>query len=337
MADDPFEEEFGISIEEMGFDPRDIRSQEQYDELDEAQKNFFANIRYESSLAPEERHKIAEKRKKKKAEEQKRKAAMKATDDRREAEEKAMIDPDKANVFVPLWDGFDQVSFSTIVDILRAGGFNICTGVIKKTSVMHSTQPDLKVASRSGVSLVGDFLFELKGNANFVRFDAVVIPAGKNIDLLRGNKKFMSLVKHFSFKKKMVCGAEDAPAFLFLYQGILKGLSCTGSDAAEKEIKNSVPADVGKSVTFVKETVVVSKNIVTCRGPADAVEYALTILSNIRGSAAMVEVAKQLNYESYCDRVKENTTEPPEKKAKDAEPEAPSKKPPEDERLDIET
>ena len=209
MADDPFEEEFGLSIEEMGFDPREIRSQENYDALSEAQKNMFSNIRYESSLAPEERKKIAEKRKKKKLEEKKKQEAARATDERREAEERALLDSNKNNVFVPLWDGFDQVSFSTLVDVLRTGGFNICTGVIRSINTSPATTSgtveDLKVASKSGVSLVGDFLFELKGNANFSQFDAVIIPSGKNIDrLLASNKKFTSLIRFFNVKKKYV-------------------------------------------------------------------------------------------------------------------------------------
>eukprot|EP00755_Sulcionema_specki_P014320 Sspe_Gene.56353::Locus_31009_Transcript_1_1_Confidence_1.000_Length_676::g.56353::m.56353 len=206
MADDPFEDEFGISIEEMGFDPRDIRSQEQYDELDETQKNIFANIRYESSLAPEERKKIAEKRKKKKEDERKRKEAMKATEDRRVAEERAMLCRDKMNVFIPLWEGFDQVSFSTLVDILQAGGLHVSTGVVRHvppTPPPKATPDSYKVRGKTGVVLVGDFLFEYKGNHNFNQYDAVVIPGGEGVHrVLAGNRKFMSLVKGFAHRKK---------------------------------------------------------------------------------------------------------------------------------------
>eukprot|EP01060_Flectonema_neradi_P041354 TRINITY_DN978_c0_g1_i9.p1 TRINITY_DN978_c0_g1~~TRINITY_DN978_c0_g1_i9.p1 ORF type:complete len:345 (+),score=76.92 TRINITY_DN978_c0_g1_i9:914-1948(+) len=334
MADDPFEEEFGISIEEMGFDPREIRSQESYDALTEAQKNMFSNIRYEGSLAPEERKKIADKRKKKKLEEKKKKEAAKATDERREAEERALLHPDKKNVFVPLWDGFDQVSFSTLVDVLRTGGFNICTGVIRppSSSMTHIGSEDLKVTSKSGVSLVGDFLFELKGNANFLKFDAIIIPAGKNMDRhLASNKKFTSLIKFFNAKKKFVCGAEDAVAFIFLYQGVLKGRSCTGSETTENEIRNSIPAELGKSVTFKNsETIVLSDNVITSRSSADAVEFALAILSNIKGSSAMVDVARKLKYNTYCDKVKKATKEP-ELKPEDTKKPTEDNKPPETE------
>ena len=116
------------------------------------------------------------------------------------------------------------------------------------------------------------------------------------------------------FKNKInrfVCAAEDAVAFLFLYQGILKGRCCTGSETTENEIKNSVPAELGKSVTFKgNETIVLSDHVITSRSSADAVEFALTVLSNIRGSAAMVEVARKLKYDTYCDKVKKVTKEP---------------------------
>eukprot|EP00756_Hemistasia_phaeocysticola_P014155 Hpha_TRINITY_DN15325_c1_g12::TRINITY_DN15325_c1_g12_i1::g.87808::m.87808 len=322
MSDDPFEEEYGISIEEMGFDPREIRSQEAFDALTDEQRNLFANIRYESSLAPEERKKIAGKRKKKKEEEGKKKDAEKATVQRREVEEKQMLVPDTKNIIIPIWDGFDQLCFSTMYDVFKAAGFHVVVGVVRQPRVLPPTEAEEKLGkqarSKTGVTVNGDFLFEFKGNHNFNQFDAVIVPGGEGVQaLLLGNKKFCSLVRGIGWRKKIVCGVEDVPGLLLLRLGCLSKRKCTGSDRSEEEITNSVPPELGQDVNFVKEEgVTVDGNIVTCRSAVDSLEGALTVVGNLCGVKFVEQIAAKLGYEHLLERVRRNTTEPSKPKPK---------------------
>lgn len=322
-GDDPFEEEFGISIEEMGFDPREIRSQEAFDALTDEQRNLFANIRYESSLAPEERKKIADKRRKKKEEEGKKKEAEKATVERREIEETKLLVPDCKNVFIPIWEGFDQLCFSTMYDVFKAAGFNILVGVVQPPRIVPPTE-DLQnerrpqVRSNSGMFVSGDFLFEFRGNHNFNQFDAIVIPSGENIrTTLLHNRKLCSLVKGLAWRKKFICGVEDVPGLLFLRIGVLSKLKCTGSERSEEEITNPVPEELGNEITFRKEDpVVVDGFVITARQQCDSQECALTILGNLCGAKVMEQIARKLGYGDFVERVRKNTTEPAKPKPK---------------------
>eukprot|EP01062_Namystynia_karyoxenos_P083627 TRINITY_DN9655_c0_g1_i1.p1 TRINITY_DN9655_c0_g1~~TRINITY_DN9655_c0_g1_i1.p1 ORF type:complete len:355 (+),score=178.57 TRINITY_DN9655_c0_g1_i1:150-1214(+) len=322
MADDPFEEEFGISIEEMGFDPREIRSQEAFDALTDEQRNLFANIRYESSLAPEERKKIADKRKKKKEEEGKKKEAEKATTERREVEEKRMLVADTKNIFIPIWEGFDQLCFSTMYDVFKAAGFHVLVGVIRPPRVLPPTPAEeaagKQVRTKSGVFVSGDFLFEFRGNHNFNQFDAVVVPSGDGVQtLLLGNKKLCSLIKGLAWRKKFVCGVEDVPGSLLLRLGVLHERKCTGSDRSEEEITHSVPPELGQDVTFTKDAAVVMDGpLITCRSAADSQECALVVLGNLGGAKLMEQIAGRLGYEGLVERVKKNIADPPKPKPK---------------------
>lgn len=306
MAEDPFKEEHGISIEELGFNPITVRSQQDFDALSDAHRRLFANIRYETSLPPEERRQIADRRR------MRRQRAAKHEDPT--VESPAFLVPDKKNIFVPVWDGFDQLCFSTMFDSLKMAGYNVVVGVVRPPKVVppatddRNTRP--QVRSKSGVFVSGDFLFDYRSNSNFFDFDGIVIPSGDGVKgIMTHHKKVCSLIKVLAARKKLLCAAEDVPGILLLRLGTLSKTRCTGSERSEDEITNSVPPELGRDVQFLKQDSVVvdSSNgptVITCRSAADSQECSLTICACLSGVEHMEEVAKKVGHESLAERVK---------------------------------
>ncbi|HSW86568.1 MAG TPA: type 1 glutamine amidotransferase domain-containing protein [Rhabdochlamydiaceae bacterium] len=108
---------------------------------------------------------------------------------------------------------------------------------------------------------------EVKGSS----YDAIAIPGGYAPDKLRRIPKVLELVREFDAQKKVVafiCHAGWVP----ISAKVLKGRKATGASAIKDDLENA-------GATWKDEAVVVDKNLISSRTPADLPHFAKAIIA----------------------------------------------------------
>ena len=162
-------------------------------------------------------------------------------------------------VLVLLADGFEEIEALSVVDVLRRGNV------------------DCKICSIEGEYVRGTHDIIVKSDCNIKdiedsEYDAVVLPGGlPGAHNLKADS-VKNLITKMNDKNKIVAAICAAPGTLE-YFGILDGKKCTSYPGC---IENT------ETVNYIEdELVVVDKNIITSRGPATALVFALTILKEL--------------------------------------------------------
>lgn len=176
-------------------------------------------------------------------------------------------------ILVLLANGFEEVEALTVVDLLRRKNVICDTCSIK----------DEKVVGAHRVVVEADKKFdEIK---NFDSYDGVVIPGGMpGATNLRDNDGVIKLVKEFNQKEKIVAAICAGPIVLERAD-ILAGKNITSYPGFEEELKYS---------NYKENIVVQDGNIITARGPATAVYFALKILENLIDDNEVKDLKKEL-------------------------------------------
>lgn len=180
-------------------------------------------------------------------------------------------------MLVFLAKGFEEIEASTIVDILRRSDVEV---------TVAGLTPDL-VEGAHGMKFVPDKSIEevaVRG------FDAVVCPGGapgyKN---LRKNRRVIAMIKEAFDSNKLVAAICASPAVLS-DAGVLKGKACTIYPGMEGELEKGG----GKPR---KDMVVVDGNVITSRGPATALPFALKLAEKLAGK----NVAENVRIKTLAD------------------------------------
>jgi 4-methyl-5(b-hydroxyethyl)-thiazole monophosphate biosynthesis len=177
----------------------------------------------------------------------------------------------KALVF--LATGFEEIETVTIVDVLRRAGVNV-TIVGLSSNVIEGAH---------NVKIVPDKSID---NVKIIDFDAVIVPGGNpGYKNLRDNLRVIEMIKEAFDSNKIVAGICAAPAVLS-DAGILKGKSCTIYPGMENELEKG-----GGKPKF--DNVVIDGNIITSRGPATALPFAIKLAELLNGKKVAREVAKK--------------------------------------------
>jgi 4-methyl-5(b-hydroxyethyl)-thiazole monophosphate biosynthesis len=177
----------------------------------------------------------------------------------------------KALVF--LAPGFEEIEASTIVDILRRCGVEVTTAGLK---------PDV-VEGAHGMKIIPDKSID---EVTVKDFDAVICPGGApGYENLRKDQRVLRMVKEAFDSNKLVAAVCASPAVLS-DAGILKGKNCTIYPGMEEELRKGG----GKPK---KDLVVIDKNIVTSRGPATALPFALKLAEKLAGKDVAGRVRKE--------------------------------------------
>jgi 4-methyl-5(b-hydroxyethyl)-thiazole monophosphate biosynthesis len=168
-----------------------------------------------------------------------------------------------AKALVFLATGFEEIETVTIVDVLRRAGidvtvagltFNVIEGAHEIKMVPDKSIDDVKVEN----------------------FDAVVVPGGSpGYKNLREDPRVIDIVKEAFKSDKIVAAICAAPAVLS-DAGILNGKFCTIYPGMENELESGG----GKPK---QDIFVVDGNIITSKGPATALPFALKIAEKLAG------------------------------------------------------
>lgn len=109
-------------------------------------------------------------------------------------------------------------------------------------------------------------------------FDVVVVPGGFAPDLMRVCKPMVSFVREMNERGKLVAAICHG-TWLLVSAGALKGRKATGAPSLVDDIVNS-------GGTYVDQDVVLDRNLVTSRKPADIPAFSAAILQALSDRVA---------------------------------------------------
>ncbi len=175
-------------------------------------------------------------------------------------------------VIVFLAEGFEEIEAISIIYILRRAEISVTTVAIDKKK---------EVKGAHNVPIVADKLFD---EVDFASYDMIVLPGGmpgaKNLQEHEGVKKQIEI-----FEKNKHVGAICAAPMVLGGMSLLKGKRATCYPGFEAEL-------IGATIT--NEEVTVDGNIITGKGPAFAIKFALQLVETLAGKATRNEVSNGL-------------------------------------------
>ena len=177
-------------------------------------------------------------------------------------------------VLLRLADGFEEVEALTVVDYLRRKDISCETCSIKK---------ETKVKGAHGISVEADVtLDEIKVVDDY---DGIVLPGGlPGATNLRDDERVIGLVRKLNKNKKLVAAICAAPIVLER-AGIIEEKDVTSYPGLEGDLKGA---------NYSEELVVEDGNIITARGPAVAVYFALKIVEYLVGKESVKELKEDI-------------------------------------------
>ena len=178
------------------------------------------------------------------------------------------------SVYVFCADGFEEVEVLTAVDLLRRAGVSVTM-----VSIMGRT----KITGARNISVNTDILIEdIKEEA-----DMLVLPGGMpGTKYLEEYKPLTELLTDFYQNGGKVAAICAAPG-IFERLGFLKGRNATSYPSVMEQLK---------SARTSLEPVVVDGNVTTSRGLGTAIDFSLSLIGQLEGSAKAEEIAESVVY-----------------------------------------
>jgi len=168
-----------------------------------------------------------------------------------------------SKVLVPLASGFEEIEAVTIVDVLRRADIEV---------IVSSLTEDATVKGANGIGIVTDLHVD---DVIVDELDMIVLPGGvEGTYKLAENETIIKILQDMDAKGKNI-GAICAAPFALNKAGVLKQ-NYTCYPSFEEHIReDGYMAD--------SSMVVEDKNIMTSRGPATAICFALEIVKKLCG------------------------------------------------------
>jgi 4-methyl-5(b-hydroxyethyl)-thiazole monophosphate biosynthesis len=171
-------------------------------------------------------------------------------------------------ILVPLVDGFEEIEFSTIVDILRRAGLEVITAGLREGAINGA----------HGVKIIPDTLIDKVSAADF---NVIVLPGGyPGFVNLGKDERILKLVREMHGKNKYVAAICGAPSVL-AKAGILAGRKSTIHPGVKDML---IGAD------HVDERVVVDGRIITSQGPGTAMEFSMKLVEVLVGKGKVKQI-----------------------------------------------
>lgn len=176
-------------------------------------------------------------------------------------------------IYVHLANGFEEIEALTIVDLLRRADLQVQT---------ISITGDKKVMGTHGIPVEADILYQ---EADYEQCEMIVLPGGlPGADYLGEHEGLTKHIRCFAENDKYLAAICAAP-MVFGAQGILEGKKATIYPGMEDRLIGAEPQN---------EKVVVDGKIITSRGPATAMPFAIKLVELLKGKAAAADLAKGL-------------------------------------------
>ncbi len=175
-------------------------------------------------------------------------------------------------------DGFEEIEFVTIVDVLRRAGVEVTTAAPRAGMVRGSR----------GISMQADRSVE---GLRAVDFDAVVLPGGAaNARTLAEDLDCQRLIKE-ARAADLWLGAICAAPIALKNVGLDASVRLTSHPSVRQELQ---------SFTYVEDRVVRDGRLLTSRGPGTAMEFALALVEQLLSKEKSQEVARPMLVNQYA-------------------------------------
>lgn len=179
-------------------------------------------------------------------------------------------------LIVFLANGFEEVEALTVVDYLRRMDVEVDTVSITQ---------DKQVNGSHDIPVLADKIIDEIDQVD--SYDGVVIPGGMpGATNLRDNPRVIEIVKEIDKKGKLAAAICAGPIVLEK-AGVIEGKKVTSYPGFEDQLSSGV---------YQEENVVRDQNIITARGPALAVDFAIEIVKYLLGEEKANELKKGILY-----------------------------------------
>lgn len=180
-----------------------------------------------------------------------------------------------SKVYIFLADGFEDIEGLTVVDLMRRAEIGIETVSIKETK---------EVTTSHGIILQADRIF---AGTDFSDADMLVLPGGMpGTKHLGAYEPLTELLTEFYKKGGKVAAICAAPS-VFAGLGFLKGRKATSYPSFLDKLDGAVTTE---------EAVAVDENVTTSRGMGTAIDFSLSLISQLAGEEKAEEIAKSIVY-----------------------------------------
>ena len=181
-------------------------------------------------------------------------------------------------ILVILANGCEELEAVTVIDLLRRADLEVTTASLDSGAEVNPIK-----ASRGVVLLADISLDEALKN----HYDMVVLPGGlPGADYLDNDSRVRSLIQKMDSDKKFIAAICAAPKVL------------ANAHLLENKQATSYPGVLDtmslEKTHLLTDNVVIDGNIITSRGPATAMEFALSLIEQLVNKNKRDEVAKAL-------------------------------------------
>ena len=177
-----------------------------------------------------------------------------------------------ANILIPISNGFEEIEAISVIDICRRANIEVKIAAVE----------ELLTVGAHNIKIQADCKIE---DINSDDFDMIVLPGGlPNAFTLAENNKVQSLLKEFKEKKKKIAAICAAPYALHKADVLNENFTCYPS--FEEKIRLNGYHN--------NDSIVIDNDVITSRGPATAMVFALEIVNILCGEETYNQVKNGL-------------------------------------------
>ena len=175
-------------------------------------------------------------------------------------------------IIVPISNGFEEIEAICVIDICRRANIEVKIAAVE----------ELLTVGAHNIKIQADCKIE---DINSDDFDMIVLPGGlPNAFTLAENNKVQSLLKEFKEKKKKIAAICAAPYALHKADVLNENFTCYPS--FEEKIRLNGYHN--------NDSIVIDNDVITSRGPATAMVFALEIVNILCGEETYNQVKNGL-------------------------------------------
>ena len=180
---------------------------------------------------------------------------------------------------VLLAPGFEEIEAVTVIDVLRRAEVDTAVVAVCQPTP-DGTAPATSVEGSHGISVSADVAIDRAEGP----WDAIVLPGGMPGSAhLRDDERVRDLLRRQHAEGK-ICAAICAAPIALAAAGVLTGRTATSYPAFRAEL----------GCSYSEEAVVVDGNVITSRGPATSLAFALTLVARLCGDATASGLAARM-------------------------------------------
>ena len=176
-------------------------------------------------------------------------------------------------ILVPLAEGFEEIEFVTIVDVLRRAGLDVTVAGLRSGAVMGS----------HGIEVTPD---EDLGAVDPSAFTMIVLPGGMpGTRNLVQDERVLSIVRRLHGEGRRTAAICAAPLVLHA-AGVLAGVPVTSHPSVRGMLAG---ADVRNEPAVVR-----SGTVLTSQGAGTSMEFALALVADLCGAEKAAELGRAM-------------------------------------------